>query len=99
VSSKEIAKLVSERNIGSLLHFTHLNNLEQILRSGLKTRQQIDGLKPRVMVNDQVRADGRLDTVSLSIGHPNSRMFYKYRIQTEGHWAVIAVRRKVLWEI
>lgn len=50
------------------------------------------------LVNDQLRLDGHKDAISLSIGFPNSAMFYKYRqLHPQDRWVVLLLRPEILW--
>lgn len=95
--SEEIKEFAKEREVPCLLHFTQLSNLESILTLGLLSRDRIAGLPTPAGINDELRLDNHTNTISLSIAHPNSQMFYKYRIEKGGEWCVIGVRPSVLW--
>lgn len=95
--SKDIKSYAQELEIRCLLHFTKISNLESILTHGLLSRDKIATLATQPEVNDELRLDNHTDTISLSISHPNSNMFYKYRQKEEGEWCVIGVRPRVLW--
>ena len=94
----EIEQVVNERNIDYLLHFTRLSNLAGILQHGLYPRSRLDELPQAVAINDRCRFDNRTDSNSLSLGHPNDSMFYKYRQSTSEEWAVLVIEPSVLWE-
>lgn len=94
----EIERILKERNIKVLLHFTQLKNLPSILTSGLKPRNAID---KDALFNDEHRLDNHLDTVSLSIHHPNDPMFFKYRTQLRAEdpnsdWCVLGIHSSIL---
>ncbi|MDO6464918.1 DarT ssDNA thymidine ADP-ribosyltransferase family protein [Pseudoalteromonas carrageenovora] len=93
---EDIRKIVDELEVPALVHFTQLSNLESILKDGLLPRNEI---KETVDINDELRLDGRENTVSTSIAFPNSKMFYKYRTQKGGLWCVIGISKRVLWEL
>ena len=93
-----IQKVVAERGIDLLFHFTQVQNLHSILTHGLLPKGQcaINGILP--IINDSQRLDFT-DGVCLTIGFPNYKMFYTLRQnnpQTE--WAVIGLEPRVLWE-
>lgn len=94
----EIMQIVSSRRISRLLHFTRIDNLENILKFGLLSRVDLDMLSIEYQFNDGLRLDHHLEAVSLSIAHPNCKMFFKYRRELEGDWCVIGVSPAVLWE-
>jgi hypothetical protein len=97
MSKQAIYDLFKAADIPFLLHFTRLSNLESIMRHGLcpvsKTAQI--GVSPQI--NDPLRLDGHPDAVSLSIGFPNFRMFYKYRNGSGVPWVVLGINQSVLW--
>ncbi|MBS8271052.1 DUF4433 domain-containing protein [Halomonas litopenaei] len=93
---EEIKSIVRSRQLPFLVHFTQLDNLPSILENGFLCRDLIpDG----VAINDEIRLDGRRNTVSLSISFPNHRMFFKYRQEKQGGWCVLAINIAVLWEL
>ncbi|TCV17900.1 uncharacterized protein DUF4433 [Vibrio crassostreae] len=93
---KKIEKIVKERGIKSLLHFTQLDNLPSILEHGLKCKDELDDT---ARCNDEHRLDNHTDTISLSIQHPNDPMFYKYRMQDKKvDWCVLRMEPEILIE-
>lgn len=98
MSKKEIESFSKELDIPYLLHFTHIDNLQSILENGLFSRDKVDQMGTGIITNDDGRYDGRRNTISLSIAHPNDRMFSKYREKDED-WCVLALRSKLLWEL
>jgi hypothetical protein len=98
MSKKEIREYVEELEIPYLLHFTHISNLERIMEKGLLSREAVDASNDEIHTNDEGRFDGRTNTVSLSIAHPNDRMFYKYR-EIDEDWCVVALDEEVLWKL
>ena len=97
LKKKEIKQLVKCLEIPWLVHFTHINNLDSILKNGLFSRNRVDKLK-NAKVNDNLRLDGRTDTISLSIAHPNDKMFYSIRDNNDDHWVVLGINKRVLWK-
>ncbi|NHI00817.1 DarT ssDNA thymidine ADP-ribosyltransferase family protein [Oceanimonas sp. MB9] len=95
--SNEIESYAKELKVPCLLHFTQLSNLESILTEGLLSRDRIAGLANSPAINDELRLDNHTNTISLSIAHPNSQMFYKYRMEKGGDWCVIGIHPRVLW--
>ena len=98
MSTKEIKRIVKERDIQYLLHFTRLRNLDGILEHGIYPHSRLEELPHEVIINDEGRWDYRPDSVSLSVCFPNYKMFYKYRNETEDDWAVLIIHPNVLWE-
>jgi TPR repeat protein len=94
-----LKKIVEDRDIEELIHFTRYENLESILKSGIVTRNSLNTLGRDFYVNDSLRLDGHQNSISLSVSFPNYKMFYKYRMQPNAKdWVVIAIKPEVLWE-
>jgi hypothetical protein len=68
----EISQWLQRRKITKLFHFTHIDNLESILRDGFQTRQYLDFHQQRYTPSDHDRLDGFPESLSFSIGKPNS---------------------------
>ncbi|MCE6951543.1 DUF4433 domain-containing protein [Cereibacter sphaeroides] len=80
-----------------LLHFTKYSNLEGIMRNGLLRRSELDRRKEAYSHVDDLRLDGHLNSLSISIGFPNYRMFYAARQRFPGEeWVVLGLRADVL---
>lgn len=96
-----LEKAVKNRHIEYLFHFTQEENIDSIISYGLLPRRAIDSAGIASLYNDFERSDGRVDTSSLSIGFPNSRMFYKYRKLGERQnkrWGIFVFKSSVLYE-
>ena len=95
----EIKKVVEEYEIKYLVHFTQADNLQSIFKHGLLS---VNALEERGIIykrNDQYRLDGFPNAICLSIQFPNYKMFYKYREQNpEVDWAILGIRKEILWE-
>lgn len=97
--SEAIKKIIAERKIERLVHFTKLSNLPSILANGLVPRIVVNATAPDVEVNDQLRLDGRKWWNCLSITFPNSRMFFRYQQDDrELEWCILLISPKVLLE-
>lgn len=104
--TREIQRIVEERGIEKLIHFTRMKHLNSILREGLLSREE---LEHRVATqygyeapdfNDQQRINGEKRATCLSISFPNYSMFYKYRRRPEGDgWVLLALKPRLLWEL
>ncbi len=101
----EIEKIVTERNIRWLVHFTRIENLESILENGLLPRNSFEDLAVHPLTNDTLRLDGFLEATSLSIESPNYRMFWKCRCDAKTQhsiphedWVVLGIKPNILWE-
>lgn len=79
-------------SIPFLCHFTRIENLQSIFKHGIVPVGSCPELNIHPVINDEYRFDRRTNTSSLSIGHPNERMLYKYRKKnSNSDWVVLAV--------
>ena len=101
----EIANFLQERNITTLCHFTDAQNLPNILKYGLLSREVLDKLKAfnqgkyTYKNNDKMRLDGKLNHISLSISTINN--FLLKRFLGNGYienCAIVEIDARVLYE-
>ena len=69
-------RIVKERNIRCLYHYTQLMNLDSILWSGILSKARMRRQGVAFAENDPDRFDGELDGISVSVGFPNFKTFY-----------------------
>lgn len=107
-----IQKVIEKRGIKFLVHFTRLENLDNILRNGIIPRSDMkdEFVNPcdflsddnkensdKYIYNDHYRYDGKCDYSCLSINFPNDLMFYKLRIDNpNSKWAIIFLSTETL---
>src|SRR5690606_25698068 len=95
--SSAILAEARSRQIKEIVHFTSLQNVSSIARHGILSIQDLKSKSIRCKNNDNVRLDARPHGISLSIGHPNSSMFYKYRMEEKTEtWVVLSLNVNVL---
>jgi hypothetical protein len=103
IESDSVGAIVQEvvrRKVEEVVHFTRVENLQLILKKGLLSKTVMQKESIDRITNDELRLDNRLDRISLSITHPNSSMFYKYReLSRHGLWVVIVFKKDLLWEL
>lgn len=88
---------LTQRGITYLLHFTKYSNFPSIMANGLLRRSELDRRGMAYNFNDDMRLDGHPDSLSVSIGFPNYRMFYPARQKyTEDTWVVLVLSTDVL---
>lgn len=86
-------------SIPFLLHFTRAKNLESIFKHGIVPVSLCPDLGISPVVNDKFRWDRRTNSSSFSIGHPNSKMLWKYRqLEPTEEWVVLAVDPSIIWQ-
>lgn len=106
-----IQDVINRRNIKYLVHFTRLENLDNILTKGIIPRNDMkdEFINPldflfddkksngKYIYNDDYRYDGKCDYSCLSVGFPNDLMFYKLRANNpNSEWAIIVISIEVL---
>lgn len=98
---KSIQKIINDRDIKHLVHFTPLNNIESILEKGLYSRQFVDDNIEGAYYTDGVRADGMKEGACLSISFPNDMMFSMKRRQARKNieWGVVIVDASVMLDL
>ena len=98
--SEPMRSRVDARGIRHLVHFTPIENVESILRIGLRSRNALAGVP--FICTDEQRFDGGLDWISFSVSFPNCGMFWKKRVFVKKNvagWAVLLIRKEALWEL
>lgn len=100
----QIRQICTERGITTLVHFTRIEHLRNILHEGLLDHQNL--LKKhgqQFTPNDRKRLDGYKEAICLSISFPNDLLFSKFRYKYSGgncsEWVVLLLDTKVLWEL
>ena len=90
--SNGILKIIENRKIKFLIHFTNIYNLNNILNEGILP---INSIQHSYEHNDELRLDKMHDCVSLSVEHPNEKMFYKCICETHQYaFCVIRLNAK-----
>lgn len=97
--SGPIQKIIDDRGIKCLVHFTPLNNINSILNKGFYTRQDIENDVIDAYCLDNVRADGLKNSISLSVSFPNDRMFYSRRNSFDCDWGVIVLDSSLMVDL
>lgn len=96
-----IRNICLERGITKVVHFARVANLRSILEKGLMSRAVLEQLPipDRPIFNDDLRADGHRDAISVSISFPNYKMFYSLRKADKSTvWVVLEIDASILWE-
>lgn len=92
-------KVIEERNIRHLVHFTRVENLKSIIERGLLPRSYLESNNISCSLNDEERLDAHLDSVSCSISFPNYKMFYRLRKRNpDVSWAILLLDTSILKE-
>jgi len=90
---EKITQYAQERKIERLVHFTHVHNLEVILKYGLIPRifleKEAMRIGLRTTLTDHQHRDGFKVVSALSISAPDYEMFQKLSKDDEENWAII----------
>lgn len=88
---------IKRKPVSALYHFTHISNLMSILEHGILTRQQLELSGHPFHYNDNLRLDGVRDSISLSVGHVNNKMLYKYTNGLTDHeWVILKIKTELI---
>ena len=83
-----------------MLHFTNLENKNNILKYGILSVSKLKEQKIRYIANDNERFDNMLDFISVSITNINSFLFkrFKSRYQYQNKWVLCYLKPEILYE-
>lgn len=94
-----IQQIALQKSIPFLVHFTQVQNLPTIFERGLFSIEQMQKRNLNFRSNDNLRLDNYLDAISVSIAHPNEKLFYRWRRENpQQRWAVLILDKRILWE-
>ena len=103
----DVQRTTHDRNIVSILHFTPLRNLENILLFGLLPREYLENWEILKLVSapifpDTERKDKKIDCFCVSISWPNYKMLHskmlKGPLSTE-KWVIIEFESEILEQL
>lgn len=101
----EIANFLQERNITTLCHFTDAQNLPNILKYGLLSREVLDKLntftqgKYTYKSNDEMRLDRKPNYISLSISKINDFLLNSFLEKGSiENCAIVEIDARILYE-
>lgn len=94
-----VKKILKEKQIDWLLHFTRAENLKNIFHYGLFPRSVLDYNNIDSIYNDEYRYDKCKNAICMSIEFPNYKMFYRLRQENPvADWAVLLLPASILYE-
>lgn len=97
LSSIKIKKICQSRGINYMIHFTKINNIENILKYGLMGRSDLNNRNINFLFNDHNRFDGIKNGICCSISFPNYKMFYSLRHRSSDEWVIIRLSPEILY--
>lgn len=90
-------RILEQRQIDRLYHFTQAENLSNIFNYGLLPREILENEEIDSCFNEDYRFDNCLNAVCMSIEFPNYKMFYKLRQDNPDiDWAVLRLDAQIL---
>ena len=95
-------KILEEKQIEWLVHFTRAENLHNIFHHGLLPKSELIEEFINVVDNDKSRYDNCENAICTTIEFPNYRMFYPLRIDPENKdtkWVVFLLKAKVIYDL
>jgi hypothetical protein len=93
-------KILKERRIDWLYHFTRVENLPNIFKFGLLPKTLLESRRIEVQINDEYRYDKCENAICMSAEFPNYRMFYRLRQDNPGsEWAVLELKAEILCKL
>ncbi len=98
--NKQLKKIVEDRDIKWLFHFTRAENIPNIFSYGLLSVENLEALSIDFYYNDSYRYDKCRNAVCTSIQFPNYKMFYPLRLNNPGvEWVVLKLDASILYEL
>lgn len=101
INSKKqnIRSYAEQRRIPYLIHFTQIENLTSIMKCGLQSVSAMQEKNIRFQKNDTLRLDNYKSAISLSVTHPNEKLFYRWRMNNpHQQWVVLLLDISILWK-
>ena len=96
-SKEKIKQVIKTREIKEILHFTQFDNLNNIGKYGLLSRNNLVNNKIDFKFNDEKRFDHKNNGICCSISFPNYQLFYKLRQEQNNLiWVVISIDPSIL---
>lgn len=96
---RAIKKEVEFRDITTIIHFTPIDNVESIIKYGIKPISKLINSSVKFTRTDEDRNDNHLDAISLSISFPNYKMMYHKRNAYGYKFAVIEIDVNILYNL
>jgi hypothetical protein len=93
---EQLQEFISQRNLTTLFHFTHISNLGSILSHGIMTRKSLEELEFPFRSSDPDRIDGIIDSISVSLSTPNYWLFSRKQVEFNNELIVLELSTSVL---
>ncbi|MGL6099114.1 MAG: DarT ssDNA thymidine ADP-ribosyltransferase family protein [Fusobacteriaceae bacterium] len=93
-----IKKIIEERGIKELIHFTNVNNVKDILNNGICSLNYMNDKNIEYIQNDFARFDDEYNYISVSVSFPNYKMLYKKRKESDTSYVILSLNPRILLE-
>lgn len=88
---------MQKNNIENLMHFTRAENLNNIIKYGILSIEELESRGIKTIINDSERMDYCTSASSVSIEFPNYKMLYELRMKSpKEDWVIICLKAKLL---
>ncbi|GIV07762.1 MAG: hypothetical protein KatS3mg017_0964 [Fimbriimonadales bacterium] len=95
-----IKEICIQKGIHEVVHFTHVENVDSIMKYGLLSIMDLNVRNIPYHYNDRERLECVPEGICLSISFPNYKMFYSYRRRAgEKSFVVFSLKPSLLWEL
>lgn len=91
-----VEKIIQDRNLTKIYHFTPIENIPNILKYGLLSRLQLSNNNINHIINDEQRFDNHSDCISCSLEHPNFKLLYKNKMNLNRKYCLIEIDISIL---
>jgi hypothetical protein len=98
--AERIKLRAEQREIPYLTHFTRVENIPSIMQHGLRSVSALRAEGVSFSRNDDQRLDRHPNAISLSVAHPNDKLFFRWqRENPEQRWVVLLFDIDILWQL
>jgi superfamily I DNA/RNA helicase len=91
-----LARIIEERGIKELFHFTKKVNLKSILKNGIYSVNYLEKNDIKYIKNDYQRLDDCYNFISLSVSFPNYKMLYQVEKKSSDSYVILSIDPKIL---
>lgn len=96
----DVKKVIKDRKITKLIHFTTEQNLQSIIKNGILSRDDLNLQGIDFMINDHQRLEGKTDAICLSVQQPNLHLLKECMIRyPDVKYMIIEIDPAILYEI
>ena len=90
-------KIIEDRKIENIYHFSPYENLSGILREGILSREELNNRKRKSAFTDDERWDRREDFICTSLSFPNSKLLRKKEYEHRKDFLIFSISPEILF--